>query len=442
MVALKLLQQCRISPPPSTVPRPPLPLTFFDIPWLNVNPVDRLFFYRFPHSTAEFLESHLPNLKSSLSLTLSSFYPLAGTIRRSSPDDNRFELCYCEGDSVSLTVCEFENINFEEFSGYHRRPFGKLLLLVPSLHKSDEAQPVFAVQITLFPNKGLCLAVTTHHAACDGFSSIHFLKSWAAAAGRSAPPPPPSLHRSSIPDPRSLYSKLAHIVLQQSLPHHPHPLSPTLAAATFTLPSQKIQNLKLKLHSRFHISTFVISLAHSWTCLLKSKENDDDPHRVAHLFFSVDWRNRMRPPPPANYFGNLLGCPCFVEAKVGDIVEEKDGFLRACEAIGRAIEGIGDDVYEGMEGVIGKVMKILPHRPLSIAGSPKLRVYECNFGWGRPEKVEVASIGGMGAFSMAESRDDGGGVEIGVVLPEDEIARFGIHFNRFLSKCEENIISC
>ncbi|KAL0920493.1 hypothetical protein M5K25_009633 [Dendrobium thyrsiflorum] len=369
-----------------TGPRPALPLTFFDIPWLDLNPVDRLFFYRFPYSTAVFLGSHLPNLKSSLALTLNNFYPLAGTIRRSSAYDDRFEIC-------------------------------------------------------------LCLALKVHHAACDGFSSIHFLKSWAAAATRAAAPPsPPFLDRSSISDPHSLSSKLAKtVLLQRSLPHHhkPSPPSPTLASATFTLPSHQIQTLKLKLQSKdssFHISTFVISSACSWTCILKTKVNDDDDdedlRRVAHLFFSVDWRKRMRPPPPANYFGNCLGCPCFVKASVGDIVDEKDGFFMACKVIGKAIEGIGDDVHEEMDGVIQKVMKVLPHKPLSIAGSPKLRVYDCDFGWEKPEKVEVTSIGGMGAISMAESRDDEGGVEIGVVLPGDEIIEFGKQFDKFLAKSD------
>ncbi|PKU78880.1 phenolic glucoside malonyltransferase 2-like [Dendrobium catenatum] len=448
MVALRVLEQCRVSPPPTTGPRPALPLTFFDIPWLDLNPVDRLFFYRFPYSTAVFLDSHLPNLKSSLALTLNNFYPLAGTIRRSSAYDDRFEICNSDGDSVSLTVGEFENMDFNDISGYHRRPFGKLLLLVPSLPKSADAQPLLAIQITVFPNQGLCLALKVHHAACDGFSSIHFLKSWAAAATRAAAPPsPPSLDRSSISDPHSLSSKLAKtVLLQRSLPHHhkPSPPSPTLAAATFTLPSHQIQTLKQKLQSKdssFHISTFVISSACSWICLLKTKVNDDDDEdlhlrRMAHLFFSVDWRNRMRPPPPANYFGNCLGCPCFVKASVGDIVDEKDGFFTACKVIGKAIEGIGDDVYEEMDGVIQKVIKVLPHKPLSIAGSPKLRVYDCDFGWGKPEKVEVTSIGGSGAFSMAESRDDKVGVEIGVVLPEDEIIEFGKQFDKFLGKCD------
>ncbi|AES77693.1 anthocyanin acyltransferase, putative [Medicago truncatula] len=47
-----------------------LPLTFFDILWLRLPPVQRIFFYEFPHQTSLFFNTLLPKLKQSLSLTL------------------------------------------------------------------------------------------------------------------------------------------------------------------------------------------------------------------------------------------------------------------------------------------------------------------------------------------------------------------------------------
>ncbi|KAK8936333.1 hypothetical protein KSP39_PZI013302 [Platanthera zijinensis] len=380
-----MLEQCRISLSPEVDPRPPLPLTFFDIPWLCLNPVDRLFFYRLPISTADFLETKLPNLKSSLLVALNIFYPLAGVICRSSGSSDRLEIRYSDGDFISFDIYEHACADyFDDISG----------------HNHD-------MQVTLFPNKGLCLALSIHHAACDGFSSTHFIKFWAAA-------PPP----------------------QRS--------SSTLTAATFTLPSIQIQNLKLRLQSRaaekagkpaFHISTFVVSTACAWICHVKSKGYDLS--RTAHLLFPVNCRNRMRPPPPANYFGNCLGCPCFVNAGVGEMVAEEDGFFVACEIIGKGIEGIAEmDVYEGMEGIFEKLMAVVPQQPLSIAGSPRMLVYEADFGWGKPEKVELTSVVEKGAISMAESRDDRGGVEIGVIRQWDEIDEFSKGFSKFLEECE------
>ncbi|AES77682.1 anthocyanidin 3-O-glucoside-6-O-malonyltransferase, putative [Medicago truncatula] len=51
-----------------------LPLTFFDILWLRLPPVQRIFFYEFPHQTSLFFNTLLPKLNQSLSLTLSHSY--------------------------------------------------------------------------------------------------------------------------------------------------------------------------------------------------------------------------------------------------------------------------------------------------------------------------------------------------------------------------------
>lgn len=132
-----------------------------------------------------------------------------------------------------------------------------------------------------------------------------------------------------------------------------------------------------------------------------------------------------------------------MNAGVGEIVAEKDGFFVACEKIGKAIGGIGAmDVYEGMEGIFEKLMAVFPFKPLSVAGSPRMLVYEADFGWGKPEKVEVISVGDTGAIAMAESRGDGGGVEIGVVLDRDEMDEFGKEFRKFQEEeCYKTVVS-
>ena len=54
-----------------------------------------------------------------------------------------------------------------------------------------------------------------------------------------------------------------------------------------------------------------------------------------------------------------------------------------------------------------------------VTGSPKFGVYETDFGFGRPTKVEmVHSFKGM---SLAESGDEEGGLEVGLVCTSTEI---------------------
>uniref|UniRef100_A0A0D9VG16 Anthocyanin 5-aromatic acyltransferase n=1 Tax=Leersia perrieri TaxID=77586 RepID=A0A0D9VG16_9ORYZ len=60
----------------------------------------------------------------------------------------------------------------------------------------------------------------------------------------------------------------------------------------------------------------------------------------------------------------------------------------------------------------------------SVAGSPRFRVYDVDFGFGRPAKVEVVSVSRTSAMSVAEDRSGEGGVEVGIALPPERMERF------------------
>src|ERR1044072_7504 len=78
--AVMVLQRCEVAPPPGSVPSTTLPLTFFDIPWFYCPPLQRIFFFEFPPPTHHFLQTALPALKHSLSLTLQHFFPFASNL--------------------------------------------------------------------------------------------------------------------------------------------------------------------------------------------------------------------------------------------------------------------------------------------------------------------------------------------------------------------------
>lgn len=443
--SVKILDQSLISPlpPPAGEVRPPLPLTFFDLLWLNYNPVERLFFYQFPFSASHFLDFHLPILKSSLSAALSTFYPLAATIGRR-PSDGRFEIATADSDSVSLTISEYvgDAADFLDISGDHSRPVDKLLPLVPRLPISQDAQPLLAVQINLFPNHGLCLALTVHHAGCDGFSSMQFVKLWSATAAGGFRPdgltprlPAPVMDRTVIIDARNVYSQMEKAVLDGRAREKMviSSITEEVFAATFTLSAPEISRLKKEVQKKAaeegmpcsHCSSFVVSYAYSWICFLKTRCITDGDGK-AHSIFAVDWRRRIRPAIPANYFGNCLG-GCFGECDAEELFS-KDGILVACAALGKGIEELGDDANDSLDGLVDRIGAVSPWQPLTLAGSPKMGVYETDFGWGKPRKVEVISTRETGAIAMAESRDGEGGIEIGVILPEGDLKAFANHF--------------
>ncbi|XP_039135296.1 malonyl-coenzyme A:anthocyanin 3-O-glucoside-6''-O-malonyltransferase-like [Dioscorea cayenensis subsp. rotundata] len=446
--SLKTLEHFRVSPPKGSVPDTSIPLTFFDIFWLLNSTVERLFFFKFPFSTSHFISDHLPIFKSSLSLTLQHFFPLAGHLRpsSSSPDDH-YEINYSDGDSISLILTETQ-ANFHELSGDQPRSFANLRPLIPSLTISNGATsptstPLMAIQVNIFPNQGICLAISINHVTGDGTSTMNFIHSWASTCFSSSSftvlATPPLFVRSMVVDPNNLHElnlKLIRSFTGSPDEYSSNPQSPDdVFFSTFTLKGVYIEKLKSMIMARyekdgkavvpFHCTRFVVACAYIWTCLIRSRSWPEE--RKAHLGFSVDARPRLTPSIPAGYFGNCLGF-CLAEVKVSDVVGDDniDGVLKTIESLGKAIEywvrEVG--VLKNVELLPRMFIELVDKRPLSIAGSPRFRVYEVDFGWGKPVKVEVTTIKETGAMSIAESGKEEGGLEFGLAFPKHEIDAF------------------
>ncbi|XP_043692830.1 malonyl-coenzyme A:anthocyanin 3-O-glucoside-6''-O-malonyltransferase-like [Telopea speciosissima] len=183
---VKVLEHCKISPPPGSLGNKILPLTFFDIFWLPPYPhVKALFFSEYSYSMHHFKNTIFPNLKHSLSLTLRHFYPLSGHLVWSQ-ELSEPEFCYIDGDSVSLTLAESDG-DFHHLSGNHARDVNQFHCLVPTLTPSSMVDPEFsipllALQVTVFPNSGICIGVTASHVALDARTLVHFMKAWASVS--------------------------------------------------------------------------------------------------------------------------------------------------------------------------------------------------------------------------------------------------------------------
>ncbi|KAJ0668098.1 putative anthocyanin 6''-O-malonyltransferase [Helianthus annuus] len=188
---LNVLEKCRISSPPATVGDRSLPLTFFDAAWLLFFPVHQVFFYDFPHPTSYFLETIVPKLKHSLSITLQHFFPFAGNLvvypnKKHLSNAKRPEIRHVEGDSVALTFAE-SSLDFDDLTGNHLRESHKFYPLIPGLgHPSKVSNyvtiPLFTVQVTIFPYKGIAMGLTNHHCLCDATTRFNFLNAWTSIA--------------------------------------------------------------------------------------------------------------------------------------------------------------------------------------------------------------------------------------------------------------------
>ncbi|KAL5992246.1 hypothetical protein ACLOJK_013162 [Asimina triloba] len=443
--SIKLLDVCHVSPPSGSVPETSLPLTFFDVIWIGLPPIQRVFFYELNATTTHFINVLLPKIKHSLSLSLKLFFSFAGNIHLSQSDGNH-AIHYADGNSVALTVAESD-------AAFHK-------LIQNNAKGATEARPflpqlpppsLLALQFTIFPGAGICIGVSMNRVAADGRSLAHFMKSWSCICRTSKDDntciiQPPCYDRTALQE----HDWLKTVILKQqadaalkfsamgSENYIPELPAPELRA-TFVLDRPNMELLRRRVLDQveesdkpFHCSTFVLTCSYVWICLIKSRGNTavgDDG--MDYFVFAADCRSRMDPPLPALYFGNCIGC-CWAAAKRSGLVSDQ-GLLAATKALRKGIQELSEEgPLKGIESCLPRFLPLSEQRVVSVAGSPQFRVYDIDFGWGRPKKTEVTSIDATGAIYIGDSRNEEGGIEVGVSLPEQEMARFASLFQEGL----------
>ncbi|XP_062029531.1 phenolic glucoside malonyltransferase 1-like [Rosa rugosa] len=439
--SVEVVKVCRVTPHQSSrdfaAPEDQysLPLTFFDLVWLRFPTIQRVFFFE-TSSCPNFIFS---KLKTSLSHTLQHFLPLAGNLTwpQHSPTP---VLRYVKGDAVSLTVAEYSNPeDFHHLSGSQFIEAEKYYPLVPQL----EASAPIALQVTLFPNNGFSVGTIMHHAIMDGKSYTSFVKSWArickhvAGSGSSCTVSLPEqlqpfYDRTVVQDPAGLGELYSSQYLDEHGPnnrsvtpsnslHFAVDVKPDSIRGTFELTRAKIQALREHVikttmasdSSPLHLSTFSLTCAFCWVCSVKGQEIKGGK---TALVLAVDARARLDPPIPATYFGNcIVGRVAIAETK-GLLGE--DGLVVALSAITEALKSLDKNgILNGAESWVSNFIDFSQYeRVFSVAGSQRFEVYDTDFGWGRPKRTEVVSIDKTGAFSLSASNNDGGAVEVGLVL--------------------------
>jgi isoflavone 7-O-glucoside-6''-O-malonyltransferase len=426
-----------------------LPLTFFDLLWLRFPPVEYLYFYELTKSTTFFYETLLPNLKHSLSLTLQHFLPLAGNITWPI-DSSKPIINYVRGDSVSFTIVESKS-SFKDISSHHCEA-SQRHHLIPLLKTCHEKASLISIQVTLFPNKGFCIGITTHHAALDGKSATDFMKSWSyitcsisnldSSLSLLLVPKnlTPFFDRSLIQDHNNgigISETYVADIMKQGGPNNksvkvidfPSTLKNDAIKSLFELTPSNIQKLKQHAKNKMkmnvtNLSTFSVTCAYVLSCLAKAEQPMDE--KVIFIF-AVDCRTRLNPPISSMYIGNCVAGQK-VELEPKKLVG-KDGFLSALEKVTEGLNKVKNDgVLNGAENWANDMFNGNETIKYSITGSPKFEVYSIDFGFGKPKKVDITSADKTGAFSLSESRNNDGGIEIGLALNKQEMEAFSTLF--------------
>ncbi|KAF2319450.1 hypothetical protein GH714_015932 [Hevea brasiliensis] len=418
--SFKVLEHCKVSPPPNSAPPTTLPLTFLDIPWLFFSPSQPLFFYEYHHSTSHFLSSILPNLKHSLSLALKHFLPFLGNLVLYSYDCNyKPKIVYSAGDSVSFSVAESSG-DFRNFTSNHARDVHEFYPLVPELATSCVATgkegfiPLLAVRVTIFPHMGICIGFSFHHVAADGRTFNNFIMEWASLSANSCflINSFPSFDRSVIKDPYGLEEIFLKELWKRKssremvIGTETHVDLSNMVRATFVVSSLDMERIKKRIISKckekgqplpIHLSPYVLACSFIWVCLVKVQNqidqlenyySEEDPN---YFGFIAGGLTRLDYPVSATYFGNCVGFGRSTAIR-GELKGE-DGIIVAANVIGNKIKKLDKEILCGAERwILDWEVLFGSEVHIMVSGSPKLNLYETDFGWGRPKKIEDISI--------------------------------------------------
>nr|QWS71081.1 BAHD-type malonyltransferase 4 [Digitalis lanata] len=439
---VSVLERCRVAPSDGAAEELKLPFTFFDMFWVELHLVQRLLFYKCPCSKSHFVDEIVPNIKRSLALALKHFLAFAGNFVYPLSPTSLPEIQYKIGDSISVTF-SVSNDDFHYFIENQARGADKfypfLPQLPPTIHGADSRLiPIIAVQVTLFPGSGMVVGLTNHHVVGDASSTVSFIKAWTSICkfGDDAQFVLPLYDRCLIKDPngklaQKFWDELRRVELRET---NPRIFSAGKLRATFIMEDAKIQKLKNQMilgNSCSHISKFTVVCGFVWSCLAKSGAAIGEEDGVSSFIVAADFRSRLDPPLPSNYFGNCIG-PCIAKSPRLRLIGS-DGFLNAAELIGEAIYqrffkyGEGG-VLRGVEDWPSEINSVDWSRALGTAGSPRFDVYDADFGWGKPAKFESVSIDADGSMSICKSRDSEKDLEIGISLPKIKMDAFAAIF--------------
>ncbi|CAN6202588.1 unnamed protein product [Urochloa humidicola] len=475
---VRVLNITHVHPAQTGDPSPPCrgehKLSILDLLQINKTPIQRLFFYDGPGLPP--FPTMVATLQASLATTLAAYLPLAGKLAFR-PDSGDVVIDF-SGAAVSPGV-KFVEAEFSGGADEMRRlarsdehDTEAFAQLVPEIDAARLPAPLLAVQATR-PAAGeedahhgggaaVVVGVSMLHAVADGHAVWQFMRAWSAAAREGslsladAGLPPPTFDRAGVRHPNA--AELAATISRLFAPELPllRPRSPPSALdatrqrwRTFVLSAGEIQSLKQHIHQGLRAitgvepskppTTYVAISALAWTSIVRAKAKP--PATLAdaadvYFMVSADCRRRLRPPLGDGFFGNAI-VPLFTRARAGDLRGDGEAAGGAASRAAAAIQGAisehleedPEEILLGIERSLAVYRAIPPGALTAVGSSHRFMAYETDFGWGKPSRVELASVFGGELVTMLDSRDAGdGGVQVSVALDREVMEAFVAHF--------------
>ncbi|GMP24545.1 hypothetical protein CsSME_00001772 [Camellia sinensis var. sinensis] len=388
LTKLKIVSKTHVKPN-KTLGRRECQLVTFDLPYIGFYYNQKLLMYK---GCGSDFEDMVERLKDGLGVVLEDFYQLAGKLVKD--EDGVFRVEYDDDmDGVEVVVAAAEEIHVADLMVDDSTSVGssKLKELLPYngiLNLEGLHRPLLAVQLTKLRD-GLAMGCAFNHAILDGSSTWHFMRSWAEiCTGCQTISVPPFLDRSKARNTR--------VVLNLSPPSHDPTIAntpdPPLREKIFKFSESAIVQIKSEVNNNLSdgskpFSTFQSLSSHLWKAITRARQLK--PEDIAVFTVFADCRKRVDPPMPENYFGNLIQA-IFTGMAAGLLVANPPEF--GAGLIQKAIEMHDSKAIDARNSEWESNPRIFQYKDaggncVAVGSSPRFKVYEMDFGWGKPESV-------------------------------------------------------
>ncbi|KAF8008727.1 hypothetical protein BT93_K2393 [Corymbia citriodora subsp. variegata] len=394
-------------------------LVTFDLPYLAFYYNQKLMFYK----GGDF-EGMVAKLKDRLALVLEEFYQLAGKLGKD--EEGVFRVEYDDNmEGVEVLEVAAEAVSVEELAADDGTTiFKDFIPYTGILNLEGLRRPLLAVQLTKLKD-GLAIGCAFNHAILDGSSTWHFMSSWAqVCSGSPAVSARPFLDRTKARNTR--------VKLDLSLPSNPsavpsdrdHTQSELpLRERIFRFSESAINKIKATINAGTPpdgskpFSTFQALSVHIWRHVTKARGLKPEEVTVFTVF--ADCRNRVDPPMPETFFGNLIQA-IFTGTAAGLLLANPPEFGAAI--IQKAILAHDAKAIDERNKHWENQPKMFQYKDagancVAVGSSPRFKVYEVDFGWGRPEGVRSGTNNRFdGMVYLYQGKSGGRSIDVEISL--------------------------
>ncbi|KAK4762300.1 hypothetical protein SAY87_030184 [Trapa incisa] len=454
MVQAKTVSKTHVKPK-KRVGRKEYQLVTFDLPYLAFYYNQKLLFYKVDNINGggHDFEGIVAKLKGGLEVALEEFHQLAGRLGKD--DEGVFRVEYDDDDlteGVEVVEASAEDISVDDLAAEEGTeilkdfiPYNGILNL-EGLHR-----PLLSIQLTKLRD-GVAIGCAFNHAVLDGTSTWHFMNSWAQiCSGFPAGSSPPFLDRTktrnarvkldltAMPDPSSQAEAEANGTEDHIKPGS-QAACPKLRERVFKFSEVAIDKIKKSVNagggrgstptsqldeddgsssdkSKKAFSTFQSLGIHIWRAVTAARGLKPEDITVFTVF--VDCRKRVEPPMPETYFGNLIQA-IFTGTAAGLLLahppEYGAGLIQgAIDAHDAAAINKRNSDWEAAPKIFQ--FKDAGANCVAVGSSPRFKVYDVDFGFGRPEGVRSGSNNRFdGMVYLYQGKTGGRSIDVEIAL--------------------------